>query len=334
MNYKLIFNIAKSLLVARWRQTLVAAIGVTFSITMFITLLSFMAGLNNLLDGLIINRSPHVRLFNEAKPNKNQPVNASAEYKDHYNFISSIKSGNSRQQIHNSSAILQAIQKDNKVLGYAPKLNTQVFFNEGSIDISGLVSGIDVEAENNLFHFNDYITSGNPTDLKHVTNSIILGKGLAEKLLVAIGDVVQVTTSKGDRFSLKIVGIFQSGIQEIDKAQSYTSISTAQKLVAQPGNYITDIQVKLLDIAEAPDKAKEYGRLFNVAAEDIQTANSQFETGSSIRTLISYSVGVVLLIVAGFGIYNILNMMIYEKMDSIAILKATGFSGAELTAYF
>ena len=34
--------------------------------------------------------------------------------------------------------------------------------------------------------------------------------------------------------------------------------------------------------------------------------------------------GVVLLIVAGFGIYNILNMMIYEKLDAIAILKATG----------
>ena len=138
MNYKLIFNIAKSLLVARWRQTLVAAIGVTFSITMFITLLSFMAGLNNLLDGLIINRSPHVRLFNEAKPNKNQPVNASAEYKDHYNFISSIKYGNSRQQIHNSSAILQTIQKDNKVLGYAPKLNTRCFLMKAQLTFRAL----------------------------------------------------------------------------------------------------------------------------------------------------------------------------------------------------
>ncbi|HOZ52795.1 MAG TPA: ABC transporter permease, partial [Chitinophagaceae bacterium] len=65
MNRKLIFEIAKSLLLARWRQTLVAAIGVTFSITMFITLLGFMNGLNDLLDGLILNRTPHVRLFNE-----------------------------------------------------------------------------------------------------------------------------------------------------------------------------------------------------------------------------------------------------------------------------
>ena len=44
---------------ARWQQTLVAAIGVTFSITMFITLLGFMNGLNEMLDGLIINRTAH-----------------------------------------------------------------------------------------------------------------------------------------------------------------------------------------------------------------------------------------------------------------------------------
>ncbi len=75
MNYKLLISIAKSLLLARWKQTLVAAIGVTFSISMFITLLSFMTGLNDLLDGLILNRTPHIRLYNEIKPNKDQPVN-------------------------------------------------------------------------------------------------------------------------------------------------------------------------------------------------------------------------------------------------------------------
>ena len=61
---------------------------------------------------------------------------------------------------------------------------------------------------------------------------------------------------------------------------------------------------------------------------------AEFETGTNIRTLISYVVGITLLIVAGFGIYNILNMMIYEKMDSIAILKATGFAGKDVKRIF
>ncbi|MBL7985158.1 MAG: ABC transporter permease, partial [Flavobacteriales bacterium] len=73
---------------------------------------------------------------------------------------------------------------------------------------------------------------------------------------------------------------------------------------------------------------------FDVDAVDIQTANAQFETGSSVRSIISYAVGVVLLIVAGFGIYNILNMLIYEKLDTIAILKATGFSGGDVRRIF
>lgn len=334
MNIKLIADIAGSLLLARWRQSLVAAIGVTFSITMFIALLGFMNGLNDMLDGLILNRTAHVRLFNEIKPNPHQPVDLSKEYRDGHNFISSVKSSGGRLEIYNSGAIMQALANDPRVLGVAPKITAPVLYNAGTIDITGTVSGIDVLQESNLFFFNDYVTTGDALDLRNVSNSIILGKGVADRLLAEIGDVVQVTTSKGDRLPLKVVGFFQSGIADYDKVQSYASISTAQKLLGQSNNYVTDIQIKLTDLKTAPALAAEYARLFQVDAEDIQTANAQFETGSFIRSLISYVVGVTLLIVAGFGIYNILNMMIYEKMDTIAILKATGFSGSDVRKIF
>jgi hypothetical protein len=60
-------SIALTLLRAKLRQSIMAAVGVMFSITMFVTLLGFMNGLNHLLDGLILNRTPHVRLYNELK---------------------------------------------------------------------------------------------------------------------------------------------------------------------------------------------------------------------------------------------------------------------------
>lgn len=334
MRTKLLISIAKSLLLARWKQTLVAAVGVTFSITMFITLLSFMSGLNDLLDGLILNRTAHIRIYNDIKPNANQPINNNRSYKNGHNFIGSIKSDASRQAVYNSAAIINAINKDSRVLGLSPKVTAQVFFNDGSIDITGSVFGINSTEESKLYHFDEYVTTGNSADLNKVNNSIILGAGLAEKLLVGIGDAVQVTTSKGDRFQLKVVGTFQSGIKDFDNVQSYASLNTVQKILSVPKDYVTSIQVKLKDITQAPQMAKEYEKLFQTDAEDIQTANSQFETGSSIRTLISYAVGITLLIVAGFGIYNILNMMIFEKMDSIAILKATGFSGNDVKKIF
>jgi lipoprotein-releasing system permease protein len=332
MNLKLIVQVSISLLLARWKQTLVAAVGVTFSIAMFITLLGFMNGLNDLLDGLILNRTAHIRLYHDINVSKNQPIDLLSPNTS--NFVNSVKPKNQRLELYNSAQIMQAIKQDARVLGVAPKINAQVFYNVGTIDLTGVINGIDPDEENRLFMFSDYVTRGNYLDLKNIPNSIILGKGVADKMAANIGDVVQVTTSKGERLQLKVVGFFQSGLQDLDKVQSYCSISTTQKLLGVSSNYITDVQVKLKDILQAPAMAKEYQRYYETDAIDIQQANSQFETGSSIRTIISYAVGVTLLIVAGFGIYNILNMMIYEKMDSIAIMKAIGFSGKDVNLIF
>jgi len=187
-----------------------------------------------------------------------------------------------------------------------------VFFNSGTIEISGVIYGIDVAAEEKLFQLSDYIVAGKVQDLTQ-NNSIIIGKGLADKMLLNLGDIIKITSAKGNLASLKIVGIVQIGIADLDNSMSYTSLSTAQKLMGAPTNYITDIQVKLHDITTAPALAKEFKTKFEVDTIDYQTTNSQFETGSSIRSIISYAVGIVLLIVAGFGIYNILNMMILKN---------------------
>jgi lipoprotein-releasing system permease protein len=334
MRVKLLVEISITMLKARLSQTIVAATGVTFGITMFITLLSFMSGLNKLLDGLVTNRTPHVRLFREIEANKNQPINLSPSYQHHYNFIHSVLASNNRQEIYNASKIMESIQQDPRVLGFSRRVATQVFFNAGTIDISGFMNGIDVESEIKLFKFKDYVTSGEPMDLKILANSIILGKPLADKLLANLGDVIQISTAQGERLQLKVVGFYQSGLADFDKSQSFANIGTVQKILGRSSNYITDIQIKIRDIALAPQVAKEYSQIYQTNAEDIQTANAQFQTGTSIRNIISYAVGITLLIVAGFGIYNILNMMIYEKMDTIAILKATGFSGNDVKWVF
>ena len=331
---RLIIKIAKALLVARWRQTLVAAIGVTFSIMMFVTLLGFMNGLNKMLDNLILNRTPHVRLYKELKASKVQPVQHYDSFRAAHNFIRSIKPKQQALQVRNSMAIIEDLRKDARVLGVAPKVNTSVFYNVGATNLPGNISGVEVDEEMRLLHLSEYITTGNPEDLKNVSNSIILGKGAADMMLAEIGDVIQITSATGQIMQLKVVGFYQSGIADVDKVQSITSLSTAQKIMGETENYVTDIQVKLHDILQAPVLSKEFALKYDVDAIDIQTANAQFETGTSVRNLISYVVGIVLLIVSGFGIYNILNMMIYEKMDSIAIMKATGFSGRDVKRVF
>lgn len=334
MRVLLLLDISKTLLIARIKQSLFAALGVTFSIAMFITLMSFMTGLNAMLDDLILNRTPHIRLYNEIRQADYQPVDLYLPFSNTINFVSSVKPRTSRIDLRNSAAILKALNSDSRVKGVAPKVITQVFFTIGTVDVNGVLNGIDVASEQKLFSFNDYMIAGRSIDLERVDNSIILGAGIAKKLSVETGDIVNINTSKDGMFTLKIVGIMQQGVAELDNTQSFASLKTAQKLVGETGGYITDIQVKLHDLEQAPEIAKEYSSLFKADAIDIQQANAQFDTGTSIRNLITYAVSITLLVVSGFGIYNILNMMIYEKMDSIAILKATGFSGADVQWIF
>ena len=64
---RLILDISKTHLLTRLKQSSVAALGVTFGIGAYIILMGFMTGLNELLDGLVLNLTPHVHIFNEIK---------------------------------------------------------------------------------------------------------------------------------------------------------------------------------------------------------------------------------------------------------------------------
>lgn len=334
MDLRLILSISKTHLLTRKKQSLIAALGVTFGIGTYIIMMGFMNGLNGLLDGLILNRTPHIHLYNEVEPSKKQPLDLYKGYGDREKFIQSIKPKTEQTRIHNALPLLGFLNKQTYVRGATPQVKAQAFYLGGSIQLNGSLTGIDVMKESNLYNLGDYIVEGGTRDLAQNENGILLGAGVAKKLSLKVGDVIQVSSTKGEIQPLKIVGLYQSGIADIDNIQSYVNLKTAQRIMGESDNYITDINVKLYDLEKAPELAKEMAELFDLTAVDIQTANAQFETGSSVRTMISYAVSITLLIVAGFGIYNILNMLIYEKMNDIAILKATGFSGRDVKYIF
>ena len=334
MNWPVILSISKTHLLSRVKQSVIAALGVTFGIGTFIILVSFMTGLNQLLDNLILDRTPHVHIYNEIKPSEQQPVELMEGFAGDINIIHSVKPKQNQERIHNALPILDYLRHDPRVRGVTPQVKAQVFYVAGSIKLNGIINGVDIMEEVRLFNIGDYIVKGEPQNLARNDNGILLGAGIAKKMSLDVGDKLQITTATGDLFQLKVVGLYQSGLAEIDNVQSYTNLKTAQRILGEGNNYITDINVKLHNIEEAVPMSEEIREQYNLTAIDINTANAQFETGTSIRNIITYAVSITLLIVAGFGIYNILNMMIYEKMNDIAILKATGFSGRDVKMIF
>lgn len=331
-NYQLLFKITKIQLLSRKKQTGVAALGVTFGIGTFIIMMGFMSGLNDLLDGLILNKTPHVHVFNEIAPSSFQPLEK--EFPNEVHFITSIQPKTSTEKITNALPIIQELKKDARVKGVTSQLSAKIFYAAGSINLNGIATGINVHEEDRLYNFSNYIVEGNAKAIYKNNKGILLGAGIAKKLSLKVGDKIQVKNPQGAIFPLTILGIYQSGLAEIDNMQSYISNELAQRIMGVSKSYITDINIKLKDVSKAAQFKKEIERRFKVNAVDINEANAQFDTGSSIRNLITYAVSVTLLVVAGFGIYNILNMLIYEKMDDIAILKATGFSGNDVALIF
>ncbi len=334
INWRVILTIAKTHLLTKIKQTSTAALGVTFGIGAYITLVCFMTGLNGMLDDLILNQTPHVHIYNEIEPSKKQPISIYDNVKESFNVVHSIKPKLSQKKIHNALPIIKYLEENPNVRGALPQIKTQIFYIAGSIELGGNLTGINAIDEARLFNMEDYIIEGSAEALQNTDNGILLGIGIAKKMSLKIGDRVQVSPINGGIFPLKIVGFYQSGIADLDAIQSFTNIKTVQRILGEANNYITDINVKLYDIEQAIPMSKKIEQQFNLTAMDIKTANAQFETGTTIRTLITYAVSITLLIVAGFGIYNILNMLIYEKMNDIAILKATGFSGKDVQLIF
>jgi lipoprotein-releasing system permease protein len=297
-------------------------------------MMSFMSGLNQLLDNLILNRTPHVHLYNEVKPSKNQPIQLAQDYSNQLKIVQSIKPKKQQLKIHNALPIIKYLESKKEIKSITAQVKAQALYLGGSSQLNALLTGVNIEREVEQYHISDYIIEGNALELIKNDKGIILGVGVAKKLSLNLGDYVQIGTLRGEIFPLKIIGFFQSGMTEIDNVQSYVNIKMAQRIMGETNDYITDILVKLQTMETAPKYAKELEGKFSVTALDIQTANAQFDTGTFVRNLISYAVSITLLIVAGFGIYNILNMLIFEKMNDIAILKATGFSSADVRWIF
>ncbi|HYC84092.1 MAG TPA: ABC transporter permease [Chryseosolibacter sp.] len=328
----LVFDIARTHLVSKPKQTIVAMMGVTFGIGMFIAMVSLMTGLNNFTEELTMTSSPHIHIFHDVtqeRPSIIDELNPEA-----LNVVHHQKPKAETPKLRNASRIASIIRKDERVSGVSPYISSQVFYNYGPVQLNGNILGVDILEEDKLFGLSEKMKEGKIEDLKANHDGIIMGRGLARKLNVRSGDRVVITTPQGYTMTLKVVGIFQMGLGAIDNIRSYANLSTVQTILERDHLYITDINIKLYDLTQAKAIAPSFQQVFGYKSEDWETANATFLTGNIIRNILTYSVSITLLIVAGFGIYNILNMTIHNKMKDIAILKAMGFSGRDVKYIF
>lgn len=324
-------EISFSYIVTNKKLTTIAALGVTIGIAIFVFMNSMVKGFDRISTESIFKNVSHIRLFKDDETSMPLVKNSQRQLES---VIINPKIVPENNVLVNPDALIKLLKSQDNVKVVTAQTSANVFYNNGKSQISGLSTGVNIEEANKMFNIKSFVVEGNADDLKNVQNGILLGVGIADKMNVRTGDNISITSSKNVLKIMKVVGLFRTNNSVTDKSKSYINISLAQQLLQKNSSYITDININIEDYDNAAIYAKLFSKITGYKAEDWKAANETLMAAANMRKVIITVISFSILLVAGFGIYNILNMTITQKINDIAILKAMGFRGGDVVRIF
>jgi lipoprotein-releasing system permease protein len=312
---------------SRKRQTLVASLGVTIGITVFVFLNSLLLGFNRFFDATIFKSMPHIRIYKEDEISI--PLDKTKAV-----VVVNPKILNEAKRLINPQDLVDRFKKQGDVVAAAQWVTVNLFYTNGNSQLQGVSSGANIVEANAMFDIQSTIVEGDIRNLSGVVNGIIIGVGISEKLNVHLNENLSVISSMGVTKVMRVVGIFKTSNSITDKSKSFMNLSAAQQLMREGPSYVTDIYVNVKDPSVVENYRDKFEKLSGYKVEDWKEANETMVAASKMRSVMMRVISTAILLVAAFGIYNILNMTIMQKLNDIAILKATGFSGPDVIKIF
>lgn len=247
------------------------------------------------------------------------------------------KAGNARRQffegIKNPSEIMRVSRQFSNVAACSPvlrgNLNARADFQSATVDLFGIDPALHIQTTN----LAKQIVEGTFDDFRNRPNTVIVGSKLADILNVGVGDGVQLLSPNGQYRRFTVSGLARSGVGAVDQTRIYCHARVAQALLHKP--YTASMIVyKLRDPERAPALAEHFENLFqhdSISWQDREEANLQLFT--TLRVSAGITVSLIILL-AGFGIFNVLTMSVLAKVKEIAILRSMGYRRKDIAAIF
>jgi lipoprotein-releasing system permease protein len=318
-------------LLARKKQSFLILLGITIGTAAYVGISGMMMGFQTFMLDQLVNNEAHVRISAREQILTKENLQAFNEAKHVFWIIppSGLKGG---ARLKYPLGWFNRLDKDVDVVAYSPQALTQVIFQRGKITLAGRMIGSRPELQANVTNIEKYMTKGHFKDIGSSGNKIIVGEGLLERLGGRVSETILI--SSGSRTeSFKIVATFKTGIKPIDEGTIFASLSDAQKLRGAPSE-ITDIAIKLAD----PEDAQAKAGIWKVATEDKvlpwQESSASILSVFKTQDIVRNSMTIAIIIVAGFGIYNILSILVAQKRRDIAILRSMGYSPRDIVSLF
>ena len=322
-------DIAFTHIVTRKKQTLVTALGITIGVSIYLFMNSLGSGFTEFSRDVIFQNNAHIEIYKDDE--MSQPLLDSG---DGITLISNPQIVTGSKKLNNPEKLLLDIKAEPYITNALSLVEFAATYRRGDTKVQGGGIGADILEYVDMFGTDEFMVAGSIQDLQDNLNGIIIGSGIADKLSLTVGQNITVSSNEGVYKVLRIVGIFSTGNSALDGSRSYMNTTTAQQFLKEGPSYVTTIYANTID----PDKSLGYidqlAEIVPYTVDDWTVVNKDILTQDETRQIMITSLSFAVLIMAGFGIYNILSTTISQKIDDIAILKATGFNGRDVIQIF
>ncbi|WP_306149860.1 MULTISPECIES: ABC transporter permease [unclassified Roseibium] len=312
----------------RLRQTVVSTLGVALGVGFSIAMAALMEGSQHDFMATLIDAIPHVEIKDDKRTPTAQP--ASSVY-DAVAFRG-LRPLEDLRGIRNPTEALASLRDwvDGDI---AQRLTGQAVLRYSGQDIGMTLIGVRPKQELLVSNIGEDIREGAFEDLGTTSNGLVLGDKAAERLGADLGDTVTLTSANGVAKRFKIVGLFHTGITTSDESLAYAPLKAVQILLEKP-DIINAITIRLRNIDEAVAVAARAERQLGYKSISWEEANEGLMEAFFVRNVIMFTAVGGILLVAGFGIYNIISTIVHEKARDIAILKSLGFPEPDIQQIF
>lgn len=327
---KIAVFIALKHIFSRKRQSLVSVMGIVIGVAFFLAISSLMQGSQKDFIKRLIDNAPHITVSDDFRTAKKQPV--SAIYPHGLIDLRSVKPLTETRGIRGYKQILAELKNTPDVRASAV-LSGQALLSFAGKDVNITLNGMQPQDMRDITTIEDHMLKGSVDDLIADRSGIILGQPLMDKMSLDFGDNITVAASTGQVRVFRIIGAFRTGRSEYDEIQAFVDIKRVQSMLGR-ANRANSIIIKLDNPDSAFTFAKDLEERIGYKSVSWQEATEDLLNTLVIRNIIMYSVVSAVLIVAAFGIYNIISTVVMEKHRDIAILKSMGFRARDIKQIF
>ena len=195
------------------------------------------------------------------------------------------------------------------------------------------VYGIYIEDHENVSDIGSQIVQGSIDEFKAKLQGALIGKELADRLQLAVGDSFQFELPNQIPRRFKVAGIYQTGVSDIDRVRVYLKMEDARSLLRKPHGD-TYLQIALKDKDRAREDAAQMENALQHSAYAWQDRESSWLGVFRALRFASAITVMVFTIIAGLAMFNTLAMIVLEKTKDIAILRSMGYTRTDISRIF